>query len=141
MRPGRARRGTCFPLISYFWIKFSTSLCNSSIMTANASVNINYWRWTVPPPPDTAPPALSPPQPSIPGYENLPEVQDLNQTELLREDVSQLNKCDFSPQRADRSRSSSIESREFMSCERNHPPNIRNLLMSISASCLKWKTF
>ncbi|CAI7616825.1 unnamed protein product [Penicillium palitans] len=58
-------------------------------MTANASVNINYWRWTVPPPPDTAPPALSPPQPSIPGDENLPEVQDLNQTELLREDVTE----------------------------------------------------
>ncbi|CAI7564834.1 unnamed protein product [Penicillium discolor] len=82
-------------------------------MTANASVNIHYWRWTVPPPssrpgtagtapatalsppqpsipvpprPDTAPAALSPPQPSIPGDENMPEVQDLDRDELLAKD-------------------------------------------------------
>lgn len=128
----------------FLWTKFSTPLCNSAIMTANASVNVHYWRWTVPPPssrPGTAPAALSPPQPSIPGNENMPEVQDLDRDELLARDVSQLNKCDLLPQHADRSRSSSIERRVFMSCERNHPPNIRNLLMSISASCLKWKTF
>lgn len=80
-------------------------------MTANASVNIHYWRWTVPPPssrpgtapaalsppqlsipvpprPDTAPAALSPPQLSIPGNENMPEVQDLDRDELLARDVS-----------------------------------------------------
>ncbi|KAK4863266.1 hypothetical protein LT330_002044 [Penicillium expansum] len=59
-------------------------------MTANDSVNIEYWRWTVPP--VTASPVLGPPQRSMPGDQNLPEVKDLNQTGLLREDVSQLNK-------------------------------------------------
>ncbi|KGO39068.1 Mg2+ transporter protein, CorA-like/Zinc transport protein ZntB [Penicillium expansum] len=53
-------------------------------MTANDSVNIEYWRWTVPP--VTASPVLGPPQRLMPGDHNLPEVKDLNQTELLRED-------------------------------------------------------
>lgn len=65
-------------------------------MAANAPVNINYWRWTLPS--GTASPA---PQPSMPGDENLPELQDLDQTELLAEDVSQLNKSLLSPQHAD----------------------------------------
>lgn len=103
-------------------------------------MNINYWRWTIPPPPlpplGTISPALSSPQPSIPGEKNPLKVQDLDQTQLLSKDVSQPNKSLLLPWPAHMSHSSFMEQRVFMSCERNHPPNIRNLLMSTYISIM-----
>ncbi|KAJ5208185.1 hypothetical protein N7449_002564 [Penicillium cf. viridicatum] len=64
-------------------------------MAANAPVNIKYWRWTVPPPGGAALPAPNPPpQPSIPGDAKLPKVQDLDQTQLLKQDISIMPKVE-----------------------------------------------
>jgi hypothetical protein len=63
------------------------TLCSSWKMTADRSVNINYWRWTEPSSNVQRPVSA---QPSLPGGEVLPEPRELSKTEILQEDVSQM---------------------------------------------------